>query len=93
MTNGIDRAFGGGIDRGDTDIHGIQAVICAWREIPLRGAGGRCGERVGVTHHIALGTASRNLKPTFHWIFYEVYRAIIHDETGGRLGWIGKLIT
>ena len=92
MPDRVDRAFGGGIDGGDTNIHSIQPSIRTRREIPLRGAGGGSCERLGVTHHTTLRTTYRNLKPACNWILYKIYRAIIHNETGGRLGWIRKLI-
>ncbi len=92
MTDRIDRAFGRGLDRRDADVHRIQSVIRTRREIPLRGTGGCSSARFGITHHAALRAARGNIQPTFSRILYKVCRAIIHDETGGRRRWIGKLI-
>ena len=72
VSDRIDRAFSGSLDRGNAHIDSIHAIIRTRREIPLRGASGRCGARLGVTHHIPLGTARRGGQPTFNWILYKV---------------------
>ena len=92
MPDRIERAFGSGVDRGDADIDCIRAGIRTCWEIPLRGTSGRCGKRLGVTHHIPLGTARRSHQPTLSRVLYKVCRAIIHDETGGGFGWVRQLI-
>ena len=93
VTNGVDRALRGRFDCGDADVDGIQTVIGALRKIPLGGAS-RCSRvRCGITHHVTLGAACRDIQPTTERRFNKIRRAVIHNETRSGHRRISKLIT
>ena len=93
VSNGIDRAFGGGSNCRDADVHRIKSGAGALWEVPLRCAGGRRGTRLGETHHPTLRTACGDICPTFKRRFHKVCRAVIHDDARGRSRRISELIS
>lgn len=80
VMNRINRTFSGGFDRRDMNIDRIQAIIHTLRQIPLRGASGRGGARLGVTHDAALRTARKDIQPAINGTLYKIHRAIIHYQ-------------
>ena len=90
MMNGVNRALSGGFDRRNTNIDRVDSITETHRKVPVRGASGRGGARLGITHHAALCTSRGNVKPTISWRFHKVSRTIVHDDACSRSRWKSK---